>query len=390
MISPSMFESPEASVPDEYRPELEAQRRRDMIARQRSTLLFNPGIFALVVAGVLITSPTIEEDLLLGGTGLLLGGSIYYRLYALRLFSQSVVAPSSADWIHLHLSLASSALIWGMVLVLALLPTPMHDHYALVYAAVTGLAAGGIVTLSLKPSMVVVYVFGIMGPGILLSLTGYSIAHPGLAALMLVFSLGMCWVAAGARAEYVKSVLNNLILQEQSEKLTHLTTLDWLTNVNNRSHFDQITGSELLRARRIGYPITLLMVDVDHFKSINDTYGHLVGDDCLASIAAEIKECLKRETDIVARYGGEEFAVLLSGVDEDEGAEMAEAIRKRVASLSLSHYNNSFTVSVSIGGATTYSDDNTTRDEIVSRADAALYRAKAEGRNQVCWSPAGR
>lgn len=385
MSSRSVFKHFEQRVPERYRSGVAAQFHRDMVARQRSTILFNPGIFALVCLGILLTRPTIEKLLILSIVGVLLAGSIAYRYIALGLFIDAIEEPSKRNWLHLHVSLACSALAWGIFLALAALPTAINEHFPLVYAGAVGLAAGGVVTLSLKSSFVQVFILGITLPTIAVTITGHSVLNPGLSALLLVFSAAMYWVARNARTEYTKSVLSNLILQEQSEKLTRLTTLDWLTKVSNRSNFDKILVNELQRVKRIGYPLSLLMIDVDHFKCINDNYGHLVGDTCLKATAARIKACLKRETDIVARYGGEEFCVLLPGMGHEASQELAESIRAHVSELVVWHYNNPISLTVSIGGASLERGVDVSRETVLSRADSALYTAKSRGRNRVCW-----
>ncbi len=385
MRSRPFFLFSEYTVPESHRAEVDAQCRRDMLARQKSTLLFNPGLFILVALGTLLEDPTLQKVILLCTLTALLAVAIFYRYWALMQFGKAIEAPMHTQWLHLYLSLAASASVWGLFLALSLLPTPVGSNFALVYAGTVGLTAGAVMSLSLKSELVRVFILGIMLPAALVSISGYSLQHPGLAGLLVIFAIGMHWVSANARAEYMVSILSNLILQEQSAKLTRLTTVDWLTDVNNRSHFDSILAKELQRVSRIGYPLSLLMADLDHFKLINDTYGHLVGDECLVETARKIKECLKRETDVVARYGGEEFCVLLPGIDQKEAKDLAETIRKYVEAISISHYRNPISITVSIGGATVHGDEGLTRDQLIERADKALYKAKESGRNTVCW-----
>lgn len=386
MRSRPFFLFSEYAVPVTHRPQVDAQCRRDLLARQSATHVFNPIIFFLVAITILTVNPASSAFLVLLGLGGFLALSIIYRRYAMDRFRESIEQPSRADWLHVHLSLACSSLTWGVFMAMAILPTPINQNFALVYTATIGLAAGGAISLALKSSMVKVFVLGLLLPSILVSLSGYSLEPSGLAMLLAALALGLQWVSANARAEYVVSVLSNLILQEQSQKLTHLTTMDWLTKVYNRSHFDTIMGQELGRVNRIGYPLTLLMIDIDHFKHINDTHGHLIGDECLVKTASRIKECLKRETDVVARYGGEEFCILLPGMDTNEAKDLAETIREHVSTSVIWHYNNPISVTVSIGGTTVSNEPSLSRDYLFKYADAALYRAKESGRNRVCWA----
>jgi diguanylate cyclase (GGDEF)-like protein len=161
--------------------------------------------------------------------------------------------------------------------------------------------------------------------------------------------------------------------------LEELATTDPLTAVANRRRFDEVLLAEAERSLRTENPLTLLMLDIDHFKSVNDAYGHPVGDVVLKAVAAQCRSAA-RDIDLVARVGGEEFAVLLVNVGLHEGEEVADRIRKVVGALQVElpgHPPLGCTVSV---GVAEFAGDAT---ELMVRADAALYRAKAEGRNCV-------
>jgi diguanylate cyclase (GGDEF)-like protein/PAS domain S-box-containing protein len=161
--------------------------------------------------------------------------------------------------------------------------------------------------------------------------------------------------------------------------LEELATTDPLTAVANRRRFDEVLLTEAERSLRTENPLTLLMLDIDHFKAVNDAYGHPVGDVVLKAVAAQCRSAA-RDIDLVARVGGEEFAVLLVNVGLHEGEEVADRIRKVVGALQVElpgHPPLGCTVSV---GVAEFAGDAT---ELMVRADAALYRAKAEGRNCV-------
>ncbi|MFZ4623289.1 MAG: diguanylate cyclase [Rhodoferax sp.] len=156
---------------------------------------------------------------------------------------------------------------------------------------------------------------------------------------------------------------------------------DVLTGLSNRRHFDEVLQSELLRVHRSGVSLSLIMLDVDHFKKFNDTYGHVAGDDCLRRIGTVIASQINRNSDIAARYGGEEFALVLPDTDCQGAAALAERIRSAVNDLAIAHRNSSAAshVTVSLGVATVTS--NTVN--LVALADSNLYKAKAGGRNRV-------
>jgi diguanylate cyclase (GGDEF)-like protein len=175
-------------------------------------------------------------------------------------------------------------------------------------------------------------------------------------------------------------------LAHANEELSTMALKDGLTQLANRRAFDQALRLEFARAQRHKTPISLLMLDVDHFKKFNDHYGHPAGDDCLRRVADAIASQVPRQTDLSARYGGEEFVVLLPATESEGAAAVAERIRHAVLALSLAHAAGAEkTVTVSIGVATLTSRDGTngTPADLVGAADTALYRSKASGRNQV-------
>jgi diguanylate cyclase (GGDEF)-like protein len=171
---------------------------------------------------------------------------------------------------------------------------------------------------------------------------------------------------------------------EAEEQLQRLATTDALTGLYNRRHFDQIIAREWNRARRISAPVSVLMIDADHFKAYNDTFGHQMGDDVLAALGDCIASATQRSSDCSARYGGEEFAVILPGVGADEALCVAEAIRGKIGALrELQQGRPDRLPTVSIGTATLVPQAGLTPRDLVKAADAALYAAKEAGRDRV-------
>lgn len=159
-----------------------------------------------------------------------------------------------------------------------------------------------------------------------------------------------------------------------------LSSTDALTRLGNRAAFAETYNREMCFAKRHKSPLTLLVIDIDYFKKINDTYGHLAGDTILVQLAKRLAE-YQRNSDIVFRYGGEEFIVLLRDADIQGGKHVAERIRLSVANLPFDVSNKSVEITVSIGVAS-YSEGDT-GDTLFKRADSALYTAKRFGRNRV-------
>lgn len=164
-------------------------------------------------------------------------------------------------------------------------------------------------------------------------------------------------------------------------RLRELAMTDELTGLYNRRHFMREAEREIERAARFGHEIGLLMIDIDHFKAVNDNHGHAMGDEALRLMARTIKDAL-RDVDLVARLGGEEFAVVLPETMEEGAATAAERIRRRVEAMIMPLPRGDLRFSVSVGLATASGAD-LDLDALLRRADTALYAAKRNGRNRV-------
>ncbi|MGS0891895.1 diguanylate cyclase [Burkholderia stagnalis] len=177
--------------------------------------------------------------------------------------------------------------------------------------------------------------------------------------------------------------------QIAESKLYRLAHTDALTGLDNRGTFDAVLAKEAQRASRSGRPLSVLFVDVDHFKAFNDYYGHLAGDDVLHRVAQCASRCLHRDSDHVARYGGEEFVVTLPDTDAPGAAIVAEGIRRAIEELGIAHARSPYgRVTASIGAATA-ADGRVDASALLRLADEALYRAKSGGRNRVSDAGAG-
>ena len=165
------------------------------------------------------------------------------------------------------------------------------------------------------------------------------------------------------------------------ERLEQLAATDSLTALFNRRYFEQALPREVSRAERRGGSIALMMLDIDHFKQLNDTYGHTVGDVVLKKVAGLLSKAV-RKGDVLARYGGEEFVILLSEASYRVSREIAERIRKSIAAATIHPAGPRRRVTISVGWAL-YPDDTRETDKLIELADRALYFAKDTGRNCV-------
>jgi len=184
---------------------------------------------------------------------------------------------------------------------------------------------------------------------------------------------------------YARLVRITQELGAANARLTELSLQDGLTGLANRRRFDGYLAEQLAVATRHRRPLALLIVDVDHFKAYNDHYGHPAGDACLKRVAVALRDCCQRPGDLAARYGGEEFALILPDTDANGAGRLAEAALAKVAQLNIEHLCAGPTakLSVSIGIAASRAAQEAGAAELVSAADAALYRAKDQGRNRA-------
>jgi diguanylate cyclase (GGDEF)-like protein len=176
-----------------------------------------------------------------------------------------------------------------------------------------------------------------------------------------------------------------LATETANRELERLATTDPLTGVSNRRHFHAIAALEIMQAVSSGHPLTALVLDVDHFKSINDTHGHTSGDEALRRLADATRAEL-RTTDLLARMGGDEFAALLPNTDVLGALHVGERLRARIAETTIEFEGHTIVFTISIGVAG-FSLDDDTIDKTLAKADLALYSAKAGGRNRLSLAP---
>jgi diguanylate cyclase (GGDEF)-like protein/PAS domain S-box-containing protein len=189
----------------------------------------------------------------------------------------------------------------------------------------------------------------------------------------------------GAFQDITETKTVALEMHRLNDELTRLSTTDSLTEVGNRRLFDQTLKTEWARAARRGEPVSLLMIDIDHFKEYNDHYGHPAGDACLRQVARMIGIAVRRGGELLARYGGEEFAVLLPGADIEEARRAADRCAQIVADAKLEHRASSSSawLTMSIGVASQIATAAVECTTLIDTADAALYRAKRCGRGRI-------
>lgn len=181
-------------------------------------------------------------------------------------------------------------------------------------------------------------------------------------------------------------VRTHLELKHAHDALEQVSATDALTGVANRHRLEAVLEREFIRQQRTQAPLSLIMLDVDHFKAFNDSYGHVAGDRCLAQVAQGLNNALRDGVDLVARYGGEEFTCVLPDTSAEAARKVAERLRLGITDLRIPHAKSTSGpfVSVSLGLATAGFGDGSDPHSLLSRADHRLYQAKTAGRNRVC------
>jgi len=173
-------------------------------------------------------------------------------------------------------------------------------------------------------------------------------------------------------------------LAAANRELEKLSRQDGLTGIANRRYFDSYLVTEVRRGARERQPLSLILSDVDHFKAFNDCYGHQAGDDCLRRVAAALSSAGRRPADLAARYGGEEFAIVLPGTVLEGAVDVAQAVSRVIGSLAIPHARSAAdkNVTLSQGIVSLIPEKETSSEDLIQRADQALYLAKQQGRNR--------
>jgi len=284
------------------------------------------------------------------------------------------------DW--LVYTILFAALHWGLMVAWILFDDKAVDVRSLMIVATTGIAIGGATTLSISTRIRIFYPVLMFCPGILVliyqgSSEGWILAS--LIALALIFVHGTTKITNG---DYWEAITNQIVAEDRANLMEQLSITDQLTQLKNRLYFDKKFDQEWNRCSRMEIPLSVLLMDIDNFKEINDTYGHLFGDECLQLIALTISSELLRASDCVARYGGEEFVALLPNTAEPETRAIAEKLVRAVSAVSSKLEGKKIQITCSIGGATTSPHYQEDKEFLIKQADIALYQAKNNGRNQ--------
>lgn len=258
-----------------------------------------------------------------------------------------------------------------------------HLHYPFIII-IAAMAMGVTVNLSISNMVSQYYPILIFAPHLVLGLregSGESLVLVSLATISIFYVRSAAQVI---HDDYWSSIRNHRLVEAKAAAMEKLSITDQLTGLYNRLYFNKSYDAAWKLCSRLNLPLSLMIVDLDYFKKINDTYGHLAGDACLKKAAAVLAGTFKRDSDIVARFGGEEFVVVMPNTNQATAHQIAEKVLRRIAEDSASWQGQSLPITCSIGLAVLPTTHRLDGESLLDAADKALYRAKEGGRNRCC------
>ncbi|MDR3416070.1 MAG: GGDEF domain-containing protein [Nevskia sp.] len=284
-----------------------------------------------------------------------------------------------------------SSLYWGLLSAALLYVPSMRIAEVPMIVSTAAIAGGATNTFASDRILRALFPMFMMVPSIVvLAIDPDNYQHLMLAITSTVYVLYTMTASRVLGRDYLEAKTNGLLLEERSRQLEErsreleeLSTTDALTKLRNRLFFNTHFDIEWRRACRHHHAVAVLLIDLDHFKHVNDHYGHAVGDRCLQSVGSVLRANICRAGDIVARYGGEEFIVFLPNTDPEGAQVVAERLRCAVAAIELVHEGERIPVTCSIGLASYVPAQSDYGYHLINKADEALYEAKRAGRDRV-------
>lgn len=319
--------------------------------------------------------------------GIWLGAQIVYvtfRLYNAKQLEKYLLEKNDEQLkkhtIYFFIVLVFSAITWTIGTVLGFIFAPaVYQFFSLLM--IMGIITASLISVSLLYEIYIVYFLFLILPQFVLMLMAGTHASYATSLLMLIYIPSTIILSKAMSKNYISDIQVAKDLKENTDKLYELSITDFLTKVYNRRYFFETAQNYILTAKRENKELSLLMLDIDFFKSINDTYGHQAGDTVLISLCEEIK-AITRESDLFARVGGEEFVLLLANTSYEGAKIIAQKIRSTIQDKVFKHQGTEINVTISIGLAS-LNTKNDTIEKLYKDVDAKLYLAKENGRNRV-------
>ncbi|MGM0394011.1 MAG: GGDEF domain-containing protein [Thermodesulfobacteriota bacterium] len=308
-------------------------------------------------------------------------GICLFRIIYVHLSKNTSDRHEALHKIILIVSILFTALAWGVGAAFFLLYSEERVIHILMIICTVGFSAGGVMSFMPVLFLAVSYNFLMLVPGIAAVFIKGDVPSLGIA--MILYSIYLVLISLRGNHEYWTALENERLLEEKTRELEIVSRTDVLTGLYNRRYFDELFELEWGLSSRRRTPLTLLICDIDHFKKVNDEYGHPAGDEYLKLISRHIRQVFQRETDVVARYGGEEFVVLLPDRDAEQTRDLAQRLREKIAGTVMEYNGKEIQTTISQGVTSCVPEPGMDRDQLLTRADNALYEAKHAGRNKI-------
>lgn len=309
---------------------------------------------------------------------------VMYRLYNGKMLSKYLEQKNQAlTRRHENFFLISNifqAFMWTIASVLAVIYAP-QPFELITFVLIIGIITAATLSMSALYKAYLVFFFLMIIPQIMIMLYYGEHQHIGLVILAIIYMPATILLSRAIYTSRLSSIESNDALQESVEKLHKLSVTDSLTNIYNRRYFFEIVDNMISLAIREQKKVSLLMIDIDHFKKVNDVFGHQVGDFILVSFVDEVKKVM-RKSDIFARVGGEEFSILLHDTSLEGARIISEKIREKIENREFTYNGDSIKITVSIG-VSELNQNNNSVESLYKQADELLYIAKENGRNRV-------
>jgi diguanylate cyclase (GGDEF)-like protein len=326
---------------------------------------------------------SMSDPLQIFGYGVL--GSIFFAVMLISRWLHQLPAdpdpPALQRWINQHWTLIIITTgIWGLVNGLVLHQAIFQISHLVAIIGTIAFSTAFAFTFAMRLPRCVGVLFLLNLPGLVALAQGTAEQQPAFIclAIYMVYLLLAC---RRSHIDYHNTLGNELLLLRQRNDLEELSRTDSLTQLGNRYQFNDLFQTMVATAQRQRSPLSLVLLDIDHFKRINDAYGHVAGDQCLQQFSELMRQVFRRDSDVPLRLGGEEFGVIMPGTTLDQAIQLAEQFRTTLAATQLRIEDQSVVITTSLGAGAYIPEVDRNGDGLYRRVDAALYQAKHDGRN---------
>ena len=284
-------------------------------------------------------------------------------------------------WTNQHWSLVILTCgVWGLVNGLVQHQVFFERSQLVAVIATVAFSTAFAFTFSMRLYRCMITVFLLNLPGLLALFMGTELQRPVFLSLA-IYMVYLLLACRRSNTDYHATLGNELLLLRQRNSLEELSRTDSLTQLGNRYQFNDLFQTMLASAQRQDSPLSLLMLDIDHFKRVNDQYGHAAGDQCLQQFSELMRQVFRRDSDVPLRLGGEEFGVIMPGTTLEQACELGEQFRISLAGRQLQIEGQTVAITTSLGVGSYDPEIDRNGDDLYRRVDAALYQAKHDGRN---------